>query len=39
MCEFSASGHFFKTNVVQSVAELILYSQKTQNVVIFYQIW
>ena len=31
MCEFSASRHFFKTNVTQSVAELILYSKKTQN--------
>ena len=31
MREFSASRHFFKTNVTQSVAELILYSQKTQN--------
>ena len=28
---FSVSRHFFKTNVTQSVAELILYSQKTQN--------
>ena len=28
MREFSASRHFFKTNVTQSVAELILYSQK-----------
>ena len=27
---FSVSRHFFKTNVAQSVAELILYSQKTQ---------
>ena len=26
--EFSASRHFFKTNVAQSIAELILYSQK-----------
>ena len=31
MREFSASRHFFKTNVTQSVAELILYSQKTRN--------
>ena len=31
MREFSASRHFFKTNVTQSVAKLILYSQKTQN--------
>ena len=30
---------FFKTNGARSVAELVLYSQKTQNVVIFYQIW
>ena len=37
MCEFSAFRHFFKTNVAQSVAELILYSQKTRNVVIFYK--
>ena len=29
--EFSASRHFFKTNVTQSVAEFKLYSQKTQN--------
>ena len=29
MREFSASRHFFKTNVTQSVAEFILYSQKT----------
>ena len=29
MREFSASRHFFKTNVTQSVAELILNSQKT----------
>ena len=28
MREFSASRHFFKTNMTQSVAELILYSQK-----------
>ena len=28
---FSVSRHFFKTNVTESVAELILYSQKTQN--------
>ena len=27
MREFSASRHFFKTNVTQSVAEFILYSQ------------
>ena len=38
MCEFSAFRHFFKTNVAQSVAELILYSQKAQYVVIFYKI-
>ena len=31
MREFSASRHFFKTNVTQSVAELILYSQKTRD--------
>ena len=31
MREFSASRHFFKTNVTESVAELILYSQKTRN--------
>ena len=31
MREFSASRHFFKTNVTQSVAEFILYSQKTRN--------
>ena len=37
--EFSASRHFFKTNVAQSVDELILYSQKTQNVAILYEIW
>ena len=30
-CEFSASRHFFKTNVAQSVAELVLCSQKTRN--------
>ena len=29
MCELSAFRYFFKTNVAQSVAELILYSQKT----------
>ena len=29
--KFSASRHFFKTNVTQSVAEFILYSQKTRN--------
>ena len=39
VCEFSAFRHFFKTNVAQSVAELVLYTQKTRNVVIFYQIW
>ena len=39
VCEFSAFRHFFKTSVAQSVAELVLSSQKTQNVVIFYQIW
>ena len=26
MCVFSVSRHFFKTNVTQSIAELILYS-------------
>ena len=31
MREFSASWHFFKTNMTQSVAEFILYSQKTRN--------
>ena len=31
VCEFSVSRYFFKTNVIQSFAELILYSQKTQN--------
>ena len=30
---------FFKTNVAQSFAELVLYIQKTRNLVIFYQIW
>ena len=39
VCEFSAFRHFFKANVAQSVAELVLYSQKTRNVVIFYQFW
>ena len=39
VCEFSASRHFFKINVAQSVADLVLYSQKTRNVAIFYQIW
>ena len=39
VCEFSAFRHFFKTNVAQNVAELVLYSQKTRNEVIFYQIW
>ena len=39
MCEFSAFRHFFKTNVAQSVAELILYSQKTRNMDIFNKIW
>ena len=38
VCEFSAFRHFFKTNVAQSVAELIIYLQKTQNTVIFYKI-
>ena len=33
MRKFSAFRHFFKTNVTQSVAEFILYSQKTQNLV------
>ena len=28
MCKFSAFRHFFKTNVAQSVAKLVLYSQK-----------
>ena len=28
VCEFSAFRHFFITNVAQSVAELVLYSQK-----------
>ena len=37
VCEFLAFRHFFKANVGQSVAELVLYSQKTRNVVIFYQ--
>ena len=32
-------GIFFKTNVAQSVAELVLYNKKTRNVVISYQIW
>ena len=27
-CEFSAFRHFFKTSMAQSVAELVLYSQK-----------
>ena len=31
MRKFSASRHFFKTNVTQSVDEFILYSQKTRN--------
>ena len=39
MREFSGSRHFFKTNVAQRAAELVLYSQKTRNVVTFYQIW
>ena len=30
---------FFKTNMIQSVAELIFYSQKHENVVIYFQIW
>ena len=29
--EFSASRHFFKTNVTQSVAEFILYRKKKRN--------
>ena len=37
--DFSAFRYFLKTNVAQSVAELVLYTQKTRNVVIFYQIW
>ena len=32
-------GILFKTKVPQNVAELILDSQKTRNVVIFYKIW
>ena len=40
VCELSAFRDFFKnTNVAQSVAELVLYSQKARNVVISYQIW
>ena len=39
MCVFSVSRHFFKTNVTQSIAELILYSQKHEIVAIFYRIW
>ena len=39
VCEFSAFRHYFKTNVAQSVAKLVLYCQKIGNLVIFYQIW
>ena len=37
--KFQLLGIFFKTNVTQGVAELILNSQKTRNWGHFYQIW
>ena len=39
MCEFSASRHFFETNVTQSVAKFYFIVKKHEIVVIFCQIW